>query len=271
MANTVTQVYQGGLTVTYTTALTTGQMIAKAALHGLTQGAISKAGGGRFGDGFLGGAAGSLTEGLNLPKGARGVMAAAAIGGTVSKIGGGNFGNGAITAAFVRAFNFDGHDGEAESTKPSDGKYRNLNDAIDAQINAAETRLHDINTNEWFRQDTWDYTGKPVGGFVLEGKDGLFGLWGDPVYTLTPTNITHAAGVMDPWGGISPKNAAALVVADPRASIGPIRRHYEDISLNVKAPVYVTPRSGTTYRIELTPKGIASCSVYSGKNAGGGC
>jgi RHS repeat-associated protein len=90
-------------------SLSTTQLIQKAVLHGLTQGALSAAGGGRFGDGFLGGLAGGLTEGIKLPKGPAGVAMAAVIGGTVSKIGGGRFANGATSAAFVHVFNFLNH------------------------------------------------------------------------------------------------------------------------------------------------------------------
>lgn len=88
--------------------LTAGQFISKAAAHGVTQGAISAAGGGRFGDGFLGAAAGSLAEGIPLPDGPAGVVSAAIIGGTASAIGGGKFANGAISAAFVNAYNQQG-------------------------------------------------------------------------------------------------------------------------------------------------------------------
>nr|WP_276611278.1 RHS repeat-associated core domain-containing protein [Thioalkalivibrio sp. XN8] len=86
--------------------------------HGLVGGALSTAGGGRFGDGFLGAAAaqgfagtvdriGLQSDGqVSTDPGqqfAR-VAAAAAIGGTVSTLGGGKFANGAKTFGFVRLF-----------------------------------------------------------------------------------------------------------------------------------------------------------------------
>ena len=91
----------------------------RSALHGVTQGAIAKAGGGRFGDGALGAFTGSylkfIPEAVAGPYGSGGEMAkigrmtaAAVVGGTVSKIGGGKFANGAWSAAFVSRFNHDG-------------------------------------------------------------------------------------------------------------------------------------------------------------------
>jgi len=92
--------------------LSSGQFLAKAALHGVAQGAISRAGGGRFSDGFLGAVASSMSEGLldGMPNGVGQAVAAAVIGGSISVIGGGKFANGAITAAFVNVFNKQGHD-----------------------------------------------------------------------------------------------------------------------------------------------------------------
>ena len=91
----------------------------RALAHGITQGAIAAAGGGRFGDGALGAFSGSLLsfipEAVAGPYGTGGegakigrMVAAAAVGGTVSKIGGGKFANGAWSAAFVSRFNHDG-------------------------------------------------------------------------------------------------------------------------------------------------------------------
>jgi hypothetical protein len=90
----------------------------RSALHGITQGAISAAGGGRFGDGALGAFSGSLLsfipEAVAGPYGTGGegakigrMTAAAVVGGTASKIGGGKFANGAWSAAFVSRFNHD--------------------------------------------------------------------------------------------------------------------------------------------------------------------
>jgi hypothetical protein len=81
-------------------------------VEGLIGGAFSEAGGGRFGDGFLAAAVGSLDEPLLKGIGVEDVyhstaqaMVAAAIGGTLSDIAGGNFADGAITAAFQNLFN----------------------------------------------------------------------------------------------------------------------------------------------------------------------
>jgi RHS repeat-associated protein len=88
-----------------------GREALRAVTHGLAQGAISAAFGGKFGAGFLAAgfssAAGSFSPrfggGGDLGKVLR-VVRAAAIGGTASVLGGGKFGNGATTAAFVQAF-----------------------------------------------------------------------------------------------------------------------------------------------------------------------
>ncbi len=80
-------------------------------MEGLVLGALSEAGGGRFGSGFLGGVTGSLAGSyLNSPafnnlNDPGKILLAALAGGTVSYAAGGNFGTGALAAAFVEAFN----------------------------------------------------------------------------------------------------------------------------------------------------------------------
>ena len=95
----------------------------KTLAHGLAGGLLSQAGGGRFGDGFLGAAAGQLAAPAidGIGRGANGqiatdpasrlarVVSAAAVGGTASTIGGGKFANGAISAGFARAMNDERH------------------------------------------------------------------------------------------------------------------------------------------------------------------
>jgi len=87
-----------------------GQLAAKSLTHGVTQGLIAKAGGGRFGDGALGAFAASIggPSIAGAGPGIRQAMAAATLGGTVSVIGGGKFANGAIAAAWVNMFNDQG-------------------------------------------------------------------------------------------------------------------------------------------------------------------
>jgi RHS repeat-associated protein len=82
----------------------------KTVSEGFVGGLLSEAGGGRFSDGFLGSAAGALTEGplSNLGRGPTQMIAAAMIGGSVSYIGGGSFANGAVTAAFANMFGNSG-------------------------------------------------------------------------------------------------------------------------------------------------------------------
>jgi len=94
-----------------------GQLAAKSLTHGITQGLISKAGGGRFGDGALGAFAASIggPSIAGAGPGIRQAMAAATLGGTVSVIGGGKFANGAISGAFVNIFNEQGRTDSRDS------------------------------------------------------------------------------------------------------------------------------------------------------------
>ncbi len=113
--------------------VTDPQFWEKAALEGLAGGAFSKAGGGRFGDGFLGGFAGSVAGNYIDPGDygfidtARAVTEAYIVGGTASALGGGSFSNGGATAAFVELFNDLKHDYEVRARavlkiKPIDGQ-----------------------------------------------------------------------------------------------------------------------------------------------------
>ena len=108
----------------------------KTLVHGIAGGLLSEAGGGRFGDGFLGAAAaqfmapaidqigldenGYMSDAAQF-KAAR-IAVAAVIGGTASKLGGGNFANGALTAAFSRAFN-DEHAVQAHNQRVASEKF----------------------------------------------------------------------------------------------------------------------------------------------------
>jgi hypothetical protein len=126
-----------------TGALTSSQIFAKALLHGLSQGVLTQAGGGRFGDGFIGGFTSGLME-LSaiknfMPKSGLGkAIASAIVGGTLSKIGGGKFANGAYHAAIVHLFNWAQHNSASEERKLPDGvKKKNDNvkiDKLDAKI-----------------------------------------------------------------------------------------------------------------------------------------
>ena len=108
------------------------QHMQKTMAHGMAGGLLSTAGGGRFGDGFLGAAAGQAMapaiDGIGMGSdgqiatdpGSRiaRVMSAAAVGGTASTIGGGKFANGAWSAAFVSRFNHDGGFGREPMKNP---------------------------------------------------------------------------------------------------------------------------------------------------------
>ncbi|MGV3661042.1 MAG: FG-GAP-like repeat-containing protein [Prosthecobacter sp.] len=80
--------------------------------HGLVQGGIREASGGKFIHGFLSGSFSSQFSGL-------GGVAAVIVGGTAEAIGGGKFANGAITAAMTAAF---GRSGGGSGAGSSGGK-----------------------------------------------------------------------------------------------------------------------------------------------------
>ena len=81
----------------------------KAALHGLTRGAIQAAQGGKFKAGFMSGLSSAFdvgTKGYGGFVGRTTIMAV--VGGTASALGGGKFANGAVSGAFVHMFNAEG-------------------------------------------------------------------------------------------------------------------------------------------------------------------
>ena len=79
--------------------------------HGISQGAITAAQGGKFQHGFMSAAfssaAGHYTNEMKFNAGK--VLASSIVGGTASVIGGGKFANGAITGAYVMLFNHMRH------------------------------------------------------------------------------------------------------------------------------------------------------------------
>ncbi|MEJ1363512.1 MAG: RHS repeat-associated core domain-containing protein [Candidatus Sedimenticola sp. (ex Thyasira tokunagai)] len=83
----------------------------KAFAHGVTQGSITAARGGKFKEGFLGGFVGHAIGGRLkgwMPDTIEGrTVAAAVAGGVASVAGGGKFANGAVSAAFVHLFNHE--------------------------------------------------------------------------------------------------------------------------------------------------------------------
>ncbi|MGH8321147.1 MAG: RHS repeat-associated core domain-containing protein [Gammaproteobacteria bacterium] len=101
-----------------------GDLLGRSVVEGFVGGAFSSAGGGRFSDGFLGAAAGSLSSGeiaqiggsptynfttyYSASNRAIRAVVAAVVGGTTSQLTGGNFTEGAISAAFQQVFNEQG-------------------------------------------------------------------------------------------------------------------------------------------------------------------
>lgn len=84
-----------------------GTLLAKAAVHGVTQGGVADVAGGQFGEGFLGAFAGSIGGPAvgGIEDSVVQTIIAAALGGTAAELGGGSFANGAASAAFVHVFN----------------------------------------------------------------------------------------------------------------------------------------------------------------------
>lgn len=81
--------------------------------HGLVQGTMAEATGGKFSNGFITGAISGGTENFiagNLKEFSSRVTASAIVGGVSSELSGGNFTNGAVTGAFTMMFNQMAHE-----------------------------------------------------------------------------------------------------------------------------------------------------------------
>jgi len=91
-------------------------LLGKMYAHGITQGALTAAQGGKFQHGFFAAAfsAGAETYTGEIKFKAGKVLASSVVGGTASVLGGGKFANGAITGAYVMLFNFMQHPDEPQ-------------------------------------------------------------------------------------------------------------------------------------------------------------
>ncbi|MES9879963.1 MAG: hypothetical protein ABW185_03685 [Sedimenticola sp.] len=93
--------------------------------HGVSQGAITAAGGGRFKSGFLGGFVGHAVGGqlrIWMPNTVEGrTITAAVAGGVAAVAGGGKFANGAVSGAFAHLFNSEATAGSATSGEGAAG------------------------------------------------------------------------------------------------------------------------------------------------------
>jgi len=94
-------------------------LLGKMYTHGITQGAITAAQGGKFQHGFFAAAfsAGAETYTGEIKFKAGKVLASSVVGSTASVLGGGKFANGAITGAYVMLFNFMQHPEDGDSKK----------------------------------------------------------------------------------------------------------------------------------------------------------
>ncbi len=137
-------------------------LASKTLVEGRVLGALSEAGGGRFGSGFLGGVTGSLVGSfLNSPafnhlNDPGKIILAAIAGGTVSYAAGGNFANGALAAAFVEAFNDLQHYRNLEEAKRklSSGKFAQLVQLGMQQIPAEISLYHNMSLDNFALQDS---------------------------------------------------------------------------------------------------------------------
>lgn len=103
-----------GIGVNFVTAILTAGLtgsgafdnyFVRAAGHGILQGSANAAMGGKFQDGFIGAAAGSLLPSFQpFPGQVGGLINRAIVGGTAAALGGGKFANGAASAAFSYLF-----------------------------------------------------------------------------------------------------------------------------------------------------------------------
>ncbi len=97
---------------TLSTWRTVANEIGRVLAHGVVQGMIRVAQGGKFEQGFLSGAVSSISGSVTLTGGlssGMSVVIGGVLGGTAEALGGGKFANGAITGAFVVLFNHLGH------------------------------------------------------------------------------------------------------------------------------------------------------------------
>jgi len=99
-----------------------GGKVIRAALHGITRAAISKAQGSTWHAGFWSGFASSalapLAQGAGTTEAK--VAMSAIVGGTASELGGGKFANGAVTGAFVMMYNELGHSYKTNVPTPAE-------------------------------------------------------------------------------------------------------------------------------------------------------
>lgn len=126
-----------------------GLATTKAAMHGLTRSAITKAQGGRWSSGFWSGFASSAFAANSSWGKKLGTMVTAVVSGTVSSINGGKFANGAVTGAFVHLFNrYAGYakneEGQSQRIKDNKDEYPNFIKFVDNGLNALDIGLSAI-------------------------------------------------------------------------------------------------------------------------------
>lgn len=199
-------------------SLTTSQFIGKAFAHGISH-ALSTAGGGRFGDGFLGGFSSSLLGPTLKSAGpVGGTVIAAVVGGTLSKIGGGKFASGALSGAFVHAFNELMHGMQTSES----GEHAHKNPEYDKQKQLAADQAREEAAR---RQRAFE---ENVGGKdKLEGLDPAFRKRAERVLTDLAAEGRKLRIV---WGRRTPEQNQALV---DRGMASPTSKHLSGEALDI--------------------------------------
>jgi RHS repeat-associated protein len=185
------------------------QLLGKAGLHGIAQGALAEARGGEFVPAFLAAsfahAAGSGLGKIDALKGdgfeklAARTVAAAVVGGTASVIGGGKFQNGAFTGAFVHLFNFESH-WILRSLVPGQIAY----DKMVTSLEQGDYGTAALNAVEWFGETALSVL---PGSQLLRGGQAVRALPTELNWNpITPQYVDNLAKSLVDWGGGIPRS-----------------------------------------------------------------
>ena len=157
-------------------------IVGKMYAHGISQGSITAASGGKFQHGFFSAAlssgAGEYT--IKIKSNGAKILASSVVGGTASVLGGGKFANGAVTGAFVMLFNHMSHserkDGEIEARKSK----VDFQKATDQQ--KIDQLLYAFDYENMKFRETGEYSGLDLNDYfdnLPNNKDDNFGFKGN--------------------------------------------------------------------------------------------
>jgi len=184
------------------TNLNAGGYAAKVLAHGVAGGVVQHLQGGKFGSGFAAagvtqaasGAIDTINPSSAVVGSATRIMVAALIGGSVSEMTGGKYATGAITAAFARAFNEEGHN---ESVSRRRGAMKMLDEIESRALAEGNWAIYGIHANDGH---AWDSLS--IGDFNGNSDRHTFGLWAESFtakagYKLTPDDYDHGNVFLD--------------------------------------------------------------------------